>query len=167
MIEIHHTNGTVLYTAQDATDVRSALEAAVKSRANLVGAYLVGAYLADANLAGANLACANLVGANLAGANLACAYLVGANLADAYLVGANLAGAYLVGAVTGCLLGYGWSLYRGRFRYGCEEHELGDWTDRFIEERCKHHVGINAAKYAAALKGLVAWLRTLDLEVTP
>jgi len=162
VIEIRHINGKVLYTAQDAADVRSALEAAVKSRAYLVGAYLVGANLADANLVGANLAGADLAGANLAGANLAGANLAGADLADARLAGARLAG-----VATGWLLGYGWSLYRGRLRYGCEEHDLDAWTPEFIAAKCARHVPGSEPKYVSALTGLVAWLRTLDLEVTP
>jgi len=113
MIEIRSVNGAVLYTAQNADDIRTALQEAVKARANLARANLADAYLADANLAGAyladanlayanlaraNLAYAYLARANLAGANLARAYLAGANLADAYLADANLAGAYLAGA---------------------------------------------------------------------
>jgi hypothetical protein len=112
-IEIKSIGGGVLYVAKDATDVRTALQEAVKdgaylTGANLDGAYLAGAnldganldgaYLVRANLAGANLAGANLDGANLAGANLARAYLVRANLDGAYLAGANLAGANLDGA---------------------------------------------------------------------
>ena len=107
----------------ETVSIKLAVEAAVKSRANLEGAnlaganlaraylegaylegaYLVGAYLAGANLEGAYLEGAYLVGANLAGANLAGAYLEGAYLEGAYLEGAylegaNLAGAYLEGA---------------------------------------------------------------------
>ncbi|MGH2761411.1 MAG: pentapeptide repeat-containing protein [Thermoleophilaceae bacterium] len=78
MIEIKTSAGRVLYTAQDAFDVRQAVEEATRARANL----------ARANLVGANLVGANLVGANLAGANLA-----RANLANVYLANANLAGA--------------------------------------------------------------------------
>ena len=63
MIEIRHLNGTVLYTAQYATNIRSAVEDAVRARAYLTGAYLARANLADANLAGADLAGAYLAGA--------------------------------------------------------------------------------------------------------
>lgn len=167
MIEIRHINGTVLYTAQNATDLRSAVEEAVMAGAYLAGAYLAGANLFRANLVGANLvgaylAGAYLVSANLARANLARANLDGANPDGANLDGANLAGAYLDGAATGSLLGYGWALYRGEFRYGCEAHALDVWTPEFIEAKCKQHVG-EPAKYVAALTGLVAWLRTLDI----
>ncbi len=114
----HKITGAVLYTAPKATTTKEAVEAAVKARANLAGAYLAdanlaranlaGAYLADANLAGANLDGAYLAGANLAGANLDGAYLAGAYLADANLAHANLAhanldGAYLADANLGAL----------------------------------------------------------------
>ena len=75
-----------------------AVKWAIKTRANLAGAYLASAYLTGANLAGAYLASAYLTGANLAGANLAGAYLASANLASADLAGADLAGADLAGA---------------------------------------------------------------------
>ena len=69
MIQIRSRwNNKVLYVAESASDVRTALDEAVRAGANL----------ADANLADANLADANLAGAYLAGA-----YLADANLADA------------------------------------------------------------------------------------
>ena len=70
--------------------MRLTLELAIKSRANLEGAYLAGAYLRNANLEGASLSRANLEGANLEGASLSRAYLN-----RAYLEGANLEGATL------------------------------------------------------------------------
>jgi hypothetical protein len=87
VIEIKSIGGTVLYVAQDANDVRSAVEEAVAKRANLVGANLRGAYLGGANLRGAYLDGANLRGAYLRGANLRGAYLGGANLDGANLDG--------------------------------------------------------------------------------
>jgi uncharacterized protein YjbI with pentapeptide repeats len=72
-----------------------AVEAAVKSDANLRGANLRGANLWGANLRGANLLGANLEDANLRGANLWGANLEGANLRGANLWGANLRGANL------------------------------------------------------------------------
>ncbi|MCU7840889.1 MAG: pentapeptide repeat-containing protein [Candidatus Thiodiazotropha sp. (ex Troendleina suluensis)] len=77
---------------------RLAIEAAIKSRANLYGANLDGASLVRANLDGANLDGASLDGANLGGANLGGANLDGANLDGANLGGANLYGANLVRA---------------------------------------------------------------------
>ena len=69
MIEIKSRwDGSVLYTAENAQDVRRALEEAVKGGANLGDANLRGAYLRGANLGGANLGGAYLGGANLGGA---------------------------------------------------------------------------------------------------
>ncbi len=69
-IEIKHRyEGNVLFSFE--TDsMKVALEAGVKSGANLDGANLYGANLVRANLDGANLYGANLDGANLDGANL-------------------------------------------------------------------------------------------------
>ncbi|VIO73853.1 pentapeptide repeat-containing protein [Bradyrhizobium ivorense] len=75
-----------------------AIKWAIKSGANLSGAYLSGAYLSGANLSGAYLSRAYLSGANLSGAYLSRAYLSGANLSGAYLSRANLSGANLSGA---------------------------------------------------------------------
>ncbi len=86
--------GSVLFSIE--TDsMRLAVEAAVKSRANLSGADLCGADLSGANLSGADLYGANLSGADLYGANLPGADLYGANLYGADLYGANLSGANL------------------------------------------------------------------------
>jgi len=97
---LHCYTGAVLYHAADATGLRAAVIAAVRSGANLSGANLSGANLSDANLSDANLSGANLSGANLSDANLSDAnlsgaYLSDANLSDANLRGANLRGAYL------------------------------------------------------------------------
>ena len=96
-IEIKSIWGSVLfsYEKEDNT-IKDTLEEAVRSGANLRGAYLGGA-----NLRGAYLRGANLGGANLGGANLGGAYLGDANLGGAYLRGANLGGAYLGGANLG------------------------------------------------------------------
>ena len=106
-IEIKSIWGSVLfsYEKEDNT-IKDTLEEAVRSGADLGGAYLGGAnlggaYLGGANLGGANLRGANLGGAYLGGANLGDAYLGGANLGDAYLRGANLGDAYLGGAYLG------------------------------------------------------------------
>src|SRR6185312_11036872 len=64
---------TVLYVAENASDVRQALTEAAQNGANLRGA--------------------NLSGANLSGANLRDAYLSDAYLSDANLRGSNLSGA--------------------------------------------------------------------------
>ena len=104
-VEIKHRyTGAVLFTfdvpegVASGMAVRHALEAAVKSGADLSDAYLRDAYLRGADLRGANLRDAGLSGANLSGANLRDAYLSGADLSDAYLSGANLRDAGLSGA---------------------------------------------------------------------
>jgi hypothetical protein len=89
--------GYVLFSIETET-WKLALEAAVKSGANLEGANLRGANLRGANLRGANLEGANLRGANLRDANLEGANLEGANLEGANLLGVNLRGANLRGA---------------------------------------------------------------------
>ena len=78
--------------------IRANLDGASLTRASLAGANLVRANLDGANLAGANLTGANLTGANLTGANLPLADLADANLTDANLARANLARANLAGA---------------------------------------------------------------------
>ena len=125
MIEIKNRyTGAVIYVAKDATDVRSAVEAARRDGANLRGANLRGANLhgADlrrANLRGANLRGANLHGADLRRANLRRADLYGANLYGADLYGADLRGADLRGAdLRGADL-YGADL-RGADLYGAD-----------------------------------------------
>jgi uncharacterized protein YjbI with pentapeptide repeats len=95
---IKSISGAELYVARDVSDVRAALEAAVRSGANLSGAYLTGAYLSGADLTRANLTRANLSGADLSGAYLTRAYLSGADLTRADLSGAYLSGADLTGA---------------------------------------------------------------------
>ena len=114
--------GSILYSC-DADDLKSAIIAAVRSRADLSGADLSGvdlswvdlswadlsgADLSEANLSwvdlsGTNLSRANLSGANLSWTNLSwaklsCANLSGANLSGADLSGGNLSGADLSGA---------------------------------------------------------------------
>ena len=98
MIRIKHRyTGETLYEG-DHPDVRSAVEAAVMSGADLRGADLRGANLRGANLRGADLYGADLEEANLEGADLRGADLEGANLKQANLRQANLRGADLYGA---------------------------------------------------------------------
>jgi uncharacterized protein YjbI with pentapeptide repeats len=85
-------SGSVLFSIETAS-LKLAVEAGVKSDANLRDANLSDANLSDANLSGANLSGADLRGADLSGANLS-----DANLSDANLRGANLSGANLSGA---------------------------------------------------------------------
>jgi len=92
-IEIKHRyDGSVLF-ALEIGSVKLAVEAAVKSCADLRGANLGGANLGGADLRGANLGGANLRDADLRGANLGGANLRDADLRNADLRGANLGGA--------------------------------------------------------------------------
>ena len=100
-IEIkHRITGRVLFSLETES-LKLCVEAAVRSIADLRGAYLRGAYLRDAYLGGADLGGAYLGGADLGGADLGGAYLGGADLRDAYLGGAYLRDAYLGGADLG------------------------------------------------------------------
>jgi hypothetical protein len=85
-------SGNILFSLET-TSLKLCVEAAVKSGANLSGAYLPRANLFRADLSGADLS-----GANLSEAYLSGAYLSGANLSEAYLSGAYLSGANLSGA---------------------------------------------------------------------
>ena len=102
MIEIKSRwNDKVLYTAEDARDVKQALEEVVSRDANLRDANLRGADLGGADLRGADLRGADLGDANLRGADLGDANLRGADLGDANLRDANLGDANLRGADLG------------------------------------------------------------------
>ena len=106
--EIKHWYGRPVLFSVEADSWKLAIEAAVRSRADLSGAKLSRADLSMANLSraklsgadlsGADLSWANLSGANLSGANLSRANLSGANLSGANLSRADLSGANLSGA---------------------------------------------------------------------
>jgi hypothetical protein len=95
----HRFSDTVLF-ALETESFKLCVEAAVKSRANLLcadlsGTDLSGTDLSYANLSGADLSGADLIDANLRGAALRSANLIDANLRGAYLRYADLSGAYL------------------------------------------------------------------------
>jgi uncharacterized protein YjbI with pentapeptide repeats len=94
-ITIYRRDGTVAFVAEDAADVRAAVQQAVSRRADLREAYLRGAYLRGADLREADLSRADLSGAYLREADLREAYLRRADLREAYLRGAYLRGADL------------------------------------------------------------------------
>ena len=96
--EIKSWTGRVIWSGE-AEDIKSALEAAVSSGADLRGAVLSGAVLSGAVLSGAVLRGAVLRGADLSGADLSGADLSGADLSDADLRDADLRGADLSDAV--------------------------------------------------------------------
>jgi uncharacterized protein YjbI with pentapeptide repeats len=89
------TDGKVLYVAENASDIRTALEEAVAEGAKLQGAKLQGAELQYAELQYAKLQYAKLQGAKLQYAKLQGAKLQGAKLQYAKLQGAKLQGAEL------------------------------------------------------------------------
>lgn len=90
-------SGFVLFSLETES-LKLAVEAAVKSAADLREATLYGADLHGADLHGADLRGANLYGADLDGANLYGADLYAADLREATLRGANLGRATLHGA---------------------------------------------------------------------
>jgi hypothetical protein len=89
------TDGKVLYVAENASDIRTALEEAVAAGAKLQYAKLQGAKLQYAKLQGAKLQYAKLQGAKLQGAELQGAKLQYAKLQGAKLQYAKLQGAKL------------------------------------------------------------------------
>jgi hypothetical protein len=93
----HKLTGAILFSIETES-LKLAVEAAIKYRANLIGANLINANLINANLTRANLTRADLTRANLYGANLYCANLIDANLTRANLYGANLYCANLIDA---------------------------------------------------------------------
>jgi hypothetical protein len=93
----HRFTGAVLFSLETES-FKLCVQAAVKAKAYLSGAYLDGADLSGAYLSGAYLSGAHLGGAYLDGADLSGADLSGAYLSGAYLSGADLSGAYLSGA---------------------------------------------------------------------
>jgi uncharacterized protein YjbI with pentapeptide repeats len=96
MIEIKRwTDGKVLYVAENASDMREAVQEAVREKANLGYANLGYADLGYADLGYANLRSANLRSADLRSANLGSAKLGYANLGYAKLGYANLRSADL------------------------------------------------------------------------
>ena len=91
--------GSVLFSGEY-ENIREALEAGVKSRADI---------MSGADLSRANLYSVNLSGANLSGANLSRAYLSSADLSRADMSGANLDSKHCfisispIGSENGCL----------------------------------------------------------------
>jgi len=97
LIEIKHWKGNILHTIE-ADNLRAAVEALIRARANLSGANLSRADFSRANLSRANLSGADFSRANLYGANLSGADFSGANLSRANLSGADFSRANLSGA---------------------------------------------------------------------
>ena len=101
-IEIKSIFGGILFEYEaEGNTIKKTIEQAIKSGADLGGAYLRGADLGGADLGGAYLGGPYFGGADLGGAYLGGAYLGGAYLRGADLGGADLGGAYLRGAYLG------------------------------------------------------------------
>ena len=104
MIEIKHRHtGAVLYTAQNAQDVRAAVREAVAAKADLRGSDLrwsdlSGSDLSGSDLSGSDLSGSNLSGSDLRGSNLSGSNLRGSNLSGSDLRGSNLSGSNLRGS---------------------------------------------------------------------
>jgi hypothetical protein len=82
---------------------------------------------------------ANLIGANLSGANLSRAYLNGANLSRANLSGAKWADGIVISKVPLQISGLHWfvTILDAHMQIGCQLHSLADWAafdDRQIAE---------------------------------
>ena len=112
--------------------LRTTVEKAVLSVADLSGAYLYRASLSRANLSGANLSGANLSGADLSGANLS-----GANLSGAYLSGEILSKAPVI------ISNLHWPVLitEGYMTIGCQRHSHAEWhefTPNKIQEMDSH-----------------------------
>ena len=144
----------------EGNSIRMTLELAIKSGADLRGAYLSGANLSGADLSRADLSGAYLIRADLSGANLS-----GANLSGANMIGADLSGAYLknkeklvgkrpifqIGPIgSRCAYFVAYVTDKGlRFDAGCQ-HQI---TREVVEERLTELHGENdhAKEYRAAL----------------
>lgn len=113
MIEIKHSLTNDVLFACEAENMCEAVVKAVKSDANLSGAYL-----SDANLSYADLSCANLSGANLSGADLSCADLSRANLSGEILAIAPIS-----------ILNLTWNILISEqyLKIGCKRHTHDEW----------------------------------------
>jgi hypothetical protein len=145
------------------------VEAAVKQRANLSGAYLSGAYLRGAYLGGAYLSGADLRGAYLSGAYLSGADLSGADLRGADLRGADLRGADLRGAdLRGAIRAYKLvnKCGEGPFNGGIE-YEIGqsyEVADANTDALTDCGAGINVATLDWCMREWCAGYRILVVE---
>ena len=170
MIEIKSRwDGSVLYTAENAQDVRQALTEAVEGGANLRGANLGGANLGGAYLGGAYLGDANLGGAYLRGANLR-----GAKGLNPYAVNDLLILADQVGKVRAYKLvtAEGYGPFNGGIKYEIgETYEVKD-ANTDPDEQCG--AGINLAtlpwciqNWAPGHRILVAEFSSADVAAIP
>ena len=120
----------VLYEGEHES-IREAVEAAVR---------------ATADLSRADLSRANLSGADLYGAKIA-------------------AGTLSAICATGWVLAYRWTAYQmedgtTRLRYGCEEHEIGEWPG-LLRGLCEEHEPTRADEYERKLRALLAYVAAI------
>jgi hypothetical protein len=136
-IEIKSRFGAAVLFSLETDRLKLAVEAAVKSGADLYGANLYGADLRGADLYGADLRGADLYGANLRGADLRGADLRGADLYGANLYGANLYGANLGdGKFPIQIQGHRhWlsTTLDGDLSIGCQTYSIEEWQKRAEE----------------------------------
>ena len=134
MFEIKHRySNEVLFSIEIGT-LRLAVEAAIKSVANISGA----------NLSGANLSRANLSGADLSGANL---------------YGANLYGYISIGPI-GSRYSYLWTRWEESgfmVRTGCFTGTLDEFKKAVKE---KHKSGVHRDEYMVAIKLMEARMKS-------
>ena len=99
MIEIKHRHtGAVLYTAQNAQDVRAAVREAVAAKADLRWSDLSGSDLSGSDLSGSDLSGSDLRGSDLSGSDLSGSNLRGSDLRWSDLSGSDLSGSDLSGS---------------------------------------------------------------------
>ena len=159
MFEIKHRySNEVLFSIEIGT-LRLAVEAAIKSGANLYGANLSVANLYGADLYGANLSGADLSVANLSGADLSVANLSRADLSRANLSGANLYGYISIGPI-GSRYSYLWTRWEESgfmVRTGCFTGTLDEFKKAVKE---KHKSGVHRDEYMVAIKLMEARMKS-------
>ena len=122
--------GSVMFSLE--TDsIKLCVEAAVKTGADLRGAYLGGANLRGAYLGGADLGGADLRGADLRGADLGGADLRGADLGGADLGGAKIRDGITASKAPIQIAGLCWPviIWDQHMQIGCEFHSHEEWRN--------------------------------------
>ena len=154
----HRVSGAVLFSL-GCGSFKLCVEAAVKSGADLRGAYLRGADLRDADLRGAHLRDADLRGADLRGADLGGADLRGADLRGAH-------GVIHLGTPDGwhahAWLRDGWL----SIRVGCQEKRLAEARKYWAGKENRREV-MAALAYAEAVATLRGWSATEPAQAVP
>ena len=123
--------------------MRHALEQAVGSGANLIGAYLSDANLSDANLSGANL--------------------IGAYLSDANLRGAKWHDGHPITRIPLMLQGLLWGveIADAHMKIGCQVHSLAEWA-AFDDAQIAAMGGKDALRFWRAHKDFLLGMARAD-----